>query len=72
MPERLGELFYWAGCGLAALLGLLCLFTTLVDRSLATLVDRPADALMCAVTFGFPAIGAWLVGKAAFHILAGR
>jgi hypothetical protein len=62
MIERLGNVLYWLGCGLAVLLA-----------GLAILMAWNApEPVLAAIFFGVPAVVSWLIGCASLYILAGR
>ena len=62
MIDRLGDVLYWTGCILAALVG---------AGSLFVFWDNPqrAEGLLLSSTI---ALGVWLIGRALKYVLAGR
>lgn len=63
MISRLGKVLYWLGCGVAVLLLLLAAVIVL---------DPGNDAPFWIGCYIALAVGAWLLGRAARYILAGR
>ncbi|KRR26468.1 hypothetical protein CQ14_02995 [Bradyrhizobium lablabi] len=59
MIERLGNVFYWTGCAIAALFGFFVLEGLIMHGELI-----PGAAVA--------AVFAWLVGRAFRYVLAGR
>ena len=64
MVGRLGQVLYWAGCAIALviiLFGLVITFNMSDD-----------NAWMVTVAAAVVGMGAWLIGRAALYVLAGR
>ncbi|OYD82527.1 hypothetical protein CHT98_20225 (plasmid) [Azospirillum brasilense] len=59
MLGRLGQVIYWAGCGLCVIFLALSM-AALFDEEELTVVTVPI------------AIGSWLLGRASLYVLAGR
>ena len=59
MAARLGQVFYWVACGIAALITLFLISAPQIERE-AALITMGAGALI------------WLVGRACRYLLAGR
>ena len=70
MLARLGQVLYWAACGIAALCtawGLFVFGIILVGGS----TDPMATGLY-GTKWLIGAIGAWLIGRATLYVLAGK
>ena len=63
MAARLGNVIYWAACGIATL-GLL--LTTYVA------IGAAEGSAFWATVYGASAVGVWLLGRAARYILSAR
>lgn len=63
MAARLGDVIYWAMCGVAALALALLAFVALNPGS---------EAVPWGIFFGVAAVVAWLFGRAVRYVLAGR
>lgn len=63
MAARLGNVIYWAGCGAAAL----ALFAWA-----AVYISPGEEASYWLPRYLVMAVGAWLLGRAARYVLAGR
>ena len=61
MIARLGNVLYWAACGIAVLLGALGAYEFFVHRDAAAMVGL--------ALFG---VIAWLAGRACQYVLAGK
>lgn len=62
MAARLGQVFYWAGCVVAAVILLLGLPTIFNP-------DGPGFPILSALVVAFVI---WLIGRACLYVLAGR
>jgi hypothetical protein len=61
MIARLGNVLYWAACGVAALLGALGAYEFFVHKDSAAMIGLALFGLIV-----------WLVGRACQYILAGK
>ena len=61
MIARLGNVLYWAACGIAALSGALGAFEFFVHKDAAAMIGLALFAIIV-----------WLVGRAGQYILAGK
>lgn len=59
MIARLGDVLYWAGCGLAAL------------TIMAASIDLLKGEVIMAPVYFWIAVGFWLIGLACRYVLAG-
>ncbi len=66
MTARLGQVLYWTGCGLAALIVAGGASITLTET--ATGINQLGPLLV----FSIIALAVWLLGRAALYVLAGR
>jgi hypothetical protein len=64
MISRLGNVLYWAACGLAILSGVGCVIAAMQSGTY-----NPSGWLIIGAVL---AVGFWLVGRACRYVLAGR
>jgi hypothetical protein len=74
MPEttiaiRLGRVIYWAGCGIAGLIGLAGA-AVILSKIWETHSDRYLEAIGVFLSCGVAALIFWLLGRGARYVLA--
>ncbi len=69
MASRLGDVLYWIGCLFTAVFvagGVAMQFVAIPDH------EPVSNRLFLTFSFIILAVGAWLIGRAAKYVLAGR